>query len=129
MRISDWSAVVCSSDLLGHARAIEEAGADIIAVEQPIDRADARKPDLLARIVDQDEVAMDDVGIGPRVEFRDEAGQHRGPEQIVVRGPAVQCTARRGKAVVERRGQADVRIERSEEHTSELQSLMRISYA
>src|SRR3546814_9891672 len=60
---------VIAAQRLGHARAIEEAGADIIAVEQPIDRADARKPDLLARIVDQDEVAMDDVGIGPRVEL------------------------------------------------------------
>src|SRR3546814_14387383 len=69
---------VIAAQHLGHARAIEEAGADIIAVEQPIDRADARKPDLLALIVDSAEVALNDVGIGPGAELPDEAGRPPG---------------------------------------------------
>src|SRR3546814_20022182 len=66
---------VIAAERLGHARAIEEAGADIIAMKQPIDRADARAADLIARIVDQQEIGMDDIGIGPRVERRDKAGR------------------------------------------------------
>src|SRR3546814_18743156 len=71
---------VIAAQHLGHARALEEAGADIIAVEQPIDRADARKHALLARLVDPDDIPMDDVGIGPGVTFRAEAERKRGVE-------------------------------------------------
>src|SRR3546814_11042085 len=65
---------VIAAERLGHARAIEEAGADIIAMKQPIDRADARAADLIARIVDQQEIGLDDVEKG-REAGREEEGQ------------------------------------------------------
>src|SRR3546814_1358116 len=37
---------VIAAQRLGHARAIEEAGADIIAVEQPIDRSEEHTSEL-----------------------------------------------------------------------------------
>src|SRR3546814_10304446 len=106
MRISDWSSDVCSSD----PRA-----------EQQQQRGDA--------------AGRRDVGVG--------AGQQQGVEQgqqarAVAAGEAVERGAvQRGQAL--RVGGLDVGAggeqaraqvgQRSEEHTSELQSLMRISYA
>src|SRR3546814_17622750 len=55
---------VIADQRLGHARAIEEAGADIIAVAQPIYRADARTPELLVRIVAPHESARGYAGHG-----------------------------------------------------------------
>src|SRR3546814_4663313 len=91
MRISDWSSVVCSSDLGARPRA---------RLEQFADHGDVR----------QQRHALDR------------------PALIVVEQPAdredlpVLCGQRRLELAL-------VEDERSEEHTSELQSLMRISYA
>ena len=57
---------VIAAERLGHARAIEETGADIVAIEQPFDRADARAAEFAPRIVDQREIGVSDVGAGLR---------------------------------------------------------------
>src|SRR3546814_7933019 len=103
MRISDWSSDVCSSDLVEHRHHLAVDVLDTVAA------------------VDQHQRAL----------------EHRPPAQIVVDQEAPffdDIPGRLGKAVSghvdepEHQRRADVEI-RSEEHTSELQSLMRISYA
>src|SRR3546814_5801699 len=102
MRISDWSSDVCSSDLLGLAGRRMGDGLG--------DHGDVLAARNLQRHVDVEVPALADHAdcIGARV-------QQGGKTGIVVGaapGPA-------------RHAEGD----RSEEHTSELQSLMRISYA
>src|SRR3546814_6277097 len=114
MRISDWSSDVCSSDLRGHSRTNFKATGLSIAVEQLR---------------------------GQRVGERDQ--RHVGPlakrhanRQRPIGGQVA------GKAVGNRLAEflvldllhvfvavLGLLVLRSEEHTSELQSLMRISYA
>src|SRR3546814_4880736 len=111
MRISDWSSDVCSSDLerLAHMGVrIDEAGRD----DQPgrVDRA-RRGPGRLGADVG-DAVAAD----------RDVAAKGRG--LAAIDGAAAQDQV---GAAIGLRGPR--RYHRSEEHTSELQSLMRNSYA
>src|SRR3546814_8514983 len=103
MRISDWSSDVCSSDLfIAVARRIEE-----------IDGRAARHPMAVHRHVDRDLIFADQVA-------RVEQVVHR----IQQEGDMVEPAALRLQ------DEGDVmRLVRSEEHTSELQSLMRISYA
>src|SRR3546814_7084878 len=101
MRISDWSSDVCSSDL--PARSAGGDGA------RPHHRADGaaralRRPGAAARL--------------------DDAAQ---PGRTLVSAWR-RCNARRAGGGAERSWQPLV-PRRSEEHTSELQSLMRISYA
>src|SRR3546814_10583993 len=110
MRISDWSSDVCSSDLQ-HRRSESD---DLAAT-----------PEIEAR---PDEQPCDDGQPDrARPEHRDRRIDER-PHAI-----ARERAAQRGARARERREQVDDRlapeIERSEEHTSELQSLMRISYA
>src|SRR3546814_2091495 len=99
MRISDWSSDVCSSDLHGEAAAV-----DLVA--------GGELPELEAlQFVDQRRLVAD-VGFveggRPRVD-------RIGKKVRVPRGGALGRVRREGR--------------RSEEHTSELQSLMRTSYA
>src|SRR3546814_5201156 len=103
MRISDWSSDVCSSDLDRRARGDDE---DVIA------HLAHRHP----------------VGKGP-AEHRRVEGMRAflvGRRQLVPVALAHAVAAERGAVLVAR---AAHHVERSEEHTSELQSLMRISYA
>src|SRR3546814_1634102 len=93
MRISDWSSVVCSSDL------------------ELLRRADARGPlgslrDRLARPIHFDQLATDQLILEPAsfLVTRMQIGGRAFDRHALPR-------------------------DRSEEHTSELQSLMRISYA
>src|SRR3546814_2037363 len=108
MRISDWSSDVCSSDL-----GREQRGARESAAAAPIERAHQRL----------------DLGHGGRRhrQFSDaEPEQHRhrlgfgGKAAAHARPAAMDRTA--AHRLVDQ-------PQRSEEHTSELQSLMRISYA
>src|SRR3546814_10479955 len=120
MRISDWSSDVCSSDLLQHNRryrirhriqqcvAIFETESSLahVLVERDLDI------DLIVGTIDARTI-VDKVRVDP---------------------PAVQCVgdapclrnAQIGSFADHLRAQL---LSRSEEHTSELQSLMRISYA
>src|SRR3546814_4127279 len=112
MRISDWSSDVCSSDLLqhpeepslGHSLPVK-AGTD--GSLPPIIRADA--PLHPAR--------------GPSVPATPYATDRAGCYDVLILQPEAESPDRSAPNA------AAVWLLRSEEHTSELQSLMRISYA
>src|SRR3546814_8033268 len=107
MRMSDWRSDVCSADL-----AFSEGTAEVEARQAGI-RSESRERD---------------VRIAVRTQALDRA------KQRLRRQPAHDRPGRGWRAGVcsqEARGQEVCQLlpERSEEHTSELQSLMRISYA
>src|SRR3546814_6127874 len=114
MRISDWSSDVCSSDLVRgrSARAGVCEARDLDRIADHLHRAGNG-------IVDVDDHVA---GGGLRVVHRladvvDRAGRYAGGVEHL-------------HPVLGRRGPQDrLELGRSEEHTSELQSLMRISYA
>src|SRR3546814_4679579 len=103
MRISDWSSDVCSSDLLDH-------------------RADDRRlvAGAIERLLDRD-----DVGIGRRLPQKGE----NDVETLIGMVDEDVLRADRRETVATMFADAFGETRRSEEHTSELQSLMRISYA
>src|SRR3546814_10863586 len=111
MRISDWSSDVCSSDLLW-------VGGVAVLAESVLRRAAGARADI-------GEPGLHVIGragaivVGPVAQ--------RGGGEVAQRA-VVDLGIRRGDAG-RRVGVADDGAERSEEHTSELQSLMRISYA
>src|SRR3546814_6479844 len=117
MRISDWSSDVCSSDLIGQAPAVE------CLIDPPGQHVDTVAPG--GDIEQRDGIAA---GL-PSVELGIEGLP--GPPVGVIgeQGFAVyevaQCTGLAAQ-VTDHVPEIDAR---SEEHTSELQSLMRISYA
>src|SRR3546814_5863582 len=112
MRISDWSSDVCSSDLQRQRALAQHGFVEFANVEARTEfvfgalaqLGDLQLPDHVARRLPRPvEIAVDlarDVGLGDRA-VRAEIG-----DRLFARPPL-----------------------RSEEHTSELQSLMRISYA
>src|SRR3546814_9815648 len=102
MRISDWSSDVCSSDLLSTALA---------------DQADDHDIGLREARHHAEQCRLADAGAGEQAE----------PLAASDRQQRVD----RAHADIERRRHRRTRerIDRSEEHTSELQSLMRNSYA
>src|SRR3546814_10464023 len=111
MRISDWSSDVCSSDLLVICRSARAVGQkDGLAVRHGAGEGGDRR-------------AVPDHGAGTRDADRERAVEQRvdGAEEHAL----VDLAARAGVG----RDPGPVRAGRSEEHTSELQSLMRISYA
>src|SRR3546814_9859480 len=101
MRISDWSSDVCSSDLLGGDLRGQRAGHPAGAVHGAADAAER----FLRR---------DDVAVAQARRHRLRQADDVEAELLHVGGDGG------GLGAVE---------ERSEEHTSELQSIMRISYA
>src|SRR3546814_9309430 len=122
MRISDWSSDVCSSDLI-HAKDDQPRFLGPRAAEQvdpqPVAEIDlgveaARQLDLARLLVDQRDRAGDAV----------QHLRHDLPE------PAISDDDRRAARRIARIVEVGlVGAGRSEEHTSELQSLMRNSYA
>src|SRR3546814_1611818 len=111
MRISDWSSDVCSSDL-GLGGVVRTLPAPFVLVHHRLEqRAENRRTDL-API---------------ELRRRDQIVAHLGIEHRGAQVPLEQGAIHIGK-FVELRVEARDAI-RSEEHTSELQSLMRISYA
>src|SRR3546814_7119848 len=103
MRISDWSSDVCSSDLVGLGVVMAGKEEDDIQVRRGRQRAATQPPQP-----QYDEPAAIDLAVD-RFELR-----------------------RRRLREREDRGFGEAAVpggDRSEEHTSELQSLMRISYA
>src|SRR3546814_5288144 len=99
MRISDWSSDVCSSDLQARAVGADQAEHGLPALGAVVE-LDARDDAEVAQVAR--------LGAPRRTDALERAGQRLG-EPAFDRG--------------------DRRRLRSEEHTSELQSLMRISYA
>src|SRR3546814_10037176 len=115
MRISDWSSDVCSSDLFHQHR----------MVELDLDRWIPRKPDqrsmgpLMRYGCIAAGLALESAGI------LGNKGLLRETHLIAAAGGG----ERDVQADEQILGALDSAAERSEEHTSELQSLMRISYA
>src|SRR3546814_9274078 len=106
MRISDWSSDVCSSDL--PRKRLQSIGRALPSHEPSAGRTS--RPDVIAGRVEGDRI---------RDHQRD---------RCVVRPTATRQGASRGSRVTQKPMMRIGEI-RSEEHTSELQSLMRISYA
>src|SRR3546814_979601 len=116
MRISDWSADVCSSDLINK---IDKPGAN---------------PDRVKQELLQHELITEDLGgdiMAIEVSALQKTNLDKLEEAILLQAEVLEFTAnphRMAEGVV-----IEARLERgrgrSEEHTSELQSLMRISYA
>src|SRR3546814_1170518 len=117
MRISDWSSDVCSSDLLVRRLAI------------PADAARQRhKRFARARLGGQvDDAAAEFAGKIRRIAFLNEGRIDDVGRKDVERDDALQRLGAGQRRAVEQRER--IAVARSEEHTSELQSLMRISYA
>src|SRR3546814_4596656 len=119
MRISDWSADVCSSDL--DVVMLEEGGRR----QHDVGHGGGLGEELLVKTDEQvaaGEAALDGAGIGrdlQRIRVLDVERRHR---RAVTQVPPVAAEDGADARHVE---DAD----RSEEHTSELQSLMRTSYA
>src|SRR3546814_5917002 len=129
MRISDWSSDVCSSDLRPRAPQLVErhAAVEDVAADQPEtgfeiigrqrEMADHRLPEAGCCRFDGIENRRDG-GVAMRLP----AARNGGIEMLAEQ--ACDMLAGRCEAVVD-----EARDQRSEEHTSELQSLMRSSYA
>src|SRR3546814_9290498 len=119
MRISDWSSDVCSSDLL--AADVERGLFDVGEIEPLVG---VEVEDHAVGLFEGFDMAV------PAVEF-DRAHLHAGENAIgvldieIVLVPPVLLLDRDVMDMIAERA----RVMRSEEHTSELQSLMRISYA
>src|SRR3546814_1817813 len=115
MRISDWSADVCSSDLLSRARAeAGAAGADlVVATEMAITGYPTEDLVLKPMFLEAAQNAIAALA----------ADTADGGPGMIVGGPWRPDPAARPPLF------GKVFNTRSEEHTSELQSLMRISYA
>src|SRR3546814_7273480 len=125
MRISDWSSDVCSSDLLLRRRPdIRQAERDLAASTAEVGVATAELFPRFSLIG----------GIG--LQARTLGDLHSSDSLRLQLGPSLRWPIFSGgriraqiRAADARADGAKARYERSEEHTSELQSLMRISYA
>src|SRR3546814_2848261 len=119
MRISDGSSDVCSSDLC-RARFDREAAAQLEGAGRTLDE-DRRLAEGATHLVPDDDAAHsrrdDEVDRVPQL-ARQLGGERRGEAAGAVAVHQDACAL-----------QVIFAVTRSEEHTSELQSLMRISYA
>src|SRR3546814_1409150 len=108
MRISDWSSDVCSSDLGEHGEPEIDTGREVRALVVDDQRLELLRHDLQRLADDLEHLRVHGVHLAVHLEA------HHAVADIPQRGRAALCQRR---------------TFRSEEHTSELQSLMRISYA
>src|SRR3546814_8691089 len=118
MRISDWSSDVCSSDLLVEKldRDIREVG--IAGEDGPVDLRNAHLDPLTRPVADRRQLHFATKLC--RCEPPDALGAKHAPALLGRRPVGDLGRGRRLHPLF---------LNRSEEHTSELQSLMRISYA
>src|SRR3546814_3682155 len=120
MRISDWSSDVCSSDLPVEVEAQAEVGLARRRVDDLADHRHVHRHDeKAAAVILEDPVAQH----GPLAALRDDA-----EGRLVEAVDALGRTAETNQVQARDRGRHAAVLARSEEHTSELQSLMRISY-
>src|SRR3546814_2794057 len=129
MRISDWSSDVCSSDLMDRAEACAIVGGDTRVLALGVDADD--RAGIVEQVGDdgahalagarrRDRQQMGGAGIAQRLaRFAVAADQ----QAVAILGEGARL------AIGGEAGRAVGIVARSEEHTSELQSLMRISYA
>src|SRR3546814_10212842 len=138
MRISDWSSDVCSSDLVlqvGHHVALAAVHQDAVAAVRRQHLPQRRLGvEALATLVEVErlDIAAEAQPAGVRRQSPDQhlyqgrfAGTVRADDAEAVAAP----DARREVFEEGEVAEALRQVLRSEEHTSELQSLMRISYA
>src|SRR3546814_5989182 len=107
MRIRDWSSDVCSSDLLAE----RACGAVFVVVDKRVELVVSQQAGLFAAVLFEQLLTRQAVFLGARVKH-------------LLRG-----LTEPPFAVVDGKNRNAHCAARSEEHTSELQSLMRISYA
>src|SRR3546814_8915699 len=138
MRISDWSSDVCSSDLepiaMRHMpRTLSSAAAAALLVTSVASPADARRYRHHDRGVDLGDLIVGAVIIGGIAVLASEIGKARDKDRTIFGGDRNRGRDTESAAVSACTDAAEIRASqsgrRSEEHTSELQSLMRISYA
>src|SRR3546814_9638706 len=132
MRISDWSSDVCSSDLAGILRI--SCGA-----EAPPQPSPGRELSLALRSDRRANLSFELFrrGIGQFLSIDEKGGRSAHADSARIRDVLLHPCHRLGGGHGTRLrdikprlfGSSPCRVHRSEEHTSELQSLMRISYA
>src|SRR3546814_2706686 len=121
MRISDWSSDVCSSDLAGRQGDLAaevghldgEAGQLVVLRNLPV------------HVVAEDDVGLAGLDAGGQDAHPEVAGTHLADDGVVLGAGEAPLLVLLDRA---HEGIADNHAVRSEEHTSELQSLMRSSY-
>src|SRR3546814_10527545 len=125
MRISDWSSDVCSSDLLvfGHVRCVGGKEAAVAPV-LPAANEEALDAHCAALARKRENIRVGGSFRVHRLRALD-IGQRFQP--VTIDGREFEIEIGRGR--LHRFAQLSLNGARSEEHTSELQSLMRISYA
>src|SRR3546814_3487973 len=116
MRISDWSSDVCSSDLKLRSWPIVRSDSNL-----PGERTQAASSSATAAI---NRLVVQRIFVSPGCERLDAA-----PQPVIPRRVAAAYNAMAAAFDTLRLSIADEIGSRSEEHTSALQSLMRISYA
>src|SRR3546814_7580175 len=114
MRISDWSSDVCSSDLVGQARAL-----GLALTAEPLPAEKAAEWGLIWKAVEDEALDAEVDALATR--FASAPTQGLAAIKTMIRESW-------GHTLDEELDLQRDRM-RSEEHTSELQSLMRISYA
>src|SRR3546814_1400860 len=112
MRISDWSSDVCSSDLLSE-QLFQAAPGYVSSGKRPDELTSLLHPRTIDAITKTPDAEL-------RFDYPAYAHQLRTWELLRNADP---------QSVLVSSGTGSGKTERSEEHTSELQSLMRISYA
>src|SRR3546814_5603491 len=123
MRISDWSSDVCSSDLLSERISVDVDFRDVRSAGGH-QEADARR-DEIPRIPARSRIRNEPIfGLCSFLQWQRQLRFAPGPNRAKFAGER-----RRPCAHIHRSAVRKYRPLRSEEHTSELQSLMRISYA
>src|SRR3546814_5009007 len=128
MRISDWSSDVCSSDLAAVVGDQQESAG--IALQKAFQPERGFEVEVVGRLVEQQQVGglEQEGGEGhPHAPAAGELGAGALLGSLVEAEPG-QDTRGAGRGGVGADG-GQTLVQRSEEHTSELQSLMRISYA
>src|SRR3546814_9376874 len=125
MRISDWSSDVCSSDLAETAGTAGRAAARVLVRVRRVGGEEVRPEVAVERIDHLGDREVAGAGHGG-AEGLPEVAQHAAPVDASA-GDVVETLLHLGGEVVLHVALEEAG-ERSEEHTSELQSLMRISY-
>src|SRR3546814_4773171 len=126
MRISDWSSDVCSSDLIAARLETEQRAPVVDEVELGI-AAPIGKLAALVLVVERG-VHPSPHQLGEDVEkgLADRSGEGEIRFEIAIQMIVEDAAHATMHLAV---GDVEIIVRRSEEHTSELQSLMRISYA
>src|SRR3546814_10694168 len=127
MRISDWSSDVCSSDLAGRQQQGDQRGEGGIA-QAAIAHRLARHIDIDLQRAAVAAPGQRHVGLADHDTGAHQRVLHHIGDGLVALDDAAQDFRIEGQAEVARPARQR-HLARSEEHTSELQSLMRISYA